>query len=134
MRIRKNQEDAGSAGIDMTPIIDIVFIMLIFFVLTASFQNQQSIRVERPVAQTTDQSEKETVIVTVDKSSMIWIDNRTVAKAQLSSAVRALVGGKKTSVIVNADKSISSGTLIEVIDQIRIAGVAHVAVATKTGD
>ena len=135
MRFRHRAESDREAGIDMTPLIDIVFIMLIFFVLTASFENQQTIAVDRPSANTADRSEKKgALIVSIDASGMIWFENRNVAKSELTALIRYAMGSQTMTAVVNADKKVESGLLIEVVDRIRMAGVGNVAIATQTAE
>ena len=109
MRFEHRDGRERDAGIDMTPMMDIVFIMLIFFVLTASFTQTQTLDVERPSTASHDKSAPEALVVSVDRSNIIWFDGRQVGKEEVT------------------------GLLIEVIDQIRLGGVANVAVATNAG-
>ena len=104
MRFEHRDGRERDAGIDMTPMMDIVFIMLIFFVLTASFTQTQTLDVERP----------------------------STASHGLT-CLNDAAAGRPVSVVVNADRLVPSGLLIEVIDQIRLGGVANVAVATNAG-
>ena len=131
MRFNYQEEAQHDAGIDMTPIIDIVFIMLIFFVLTASFNQQQTIKVDRPSTVVSDGAAKDTLIISIDASGMVWFENRSASKAEIAALVRSASAGKRVSAVVNADRRVESGLLIEVVDQVRIAGVSNVAVATE---
>lgn len=135
MRFEHRDGRERDAGIDMTPMMDIVFIMLIFFVLTASFtQTQtQTLDVERPSTASHDKSAPEALVVSVDRSNIIWFDGRQVGKEEVAGLVRGAAAGRPVSVVVNADRLVPSGLLIEVIDQIRLGGVANVAVATNAG-
>lgn len=135
MRFEHRDGRERDAGIDMTPMMDIVFIMLIFFVLTASFtQTQtQTLDVERPSTVSHDRSAPEALVVSVDRSNIIWFDGRQVGKEEVVGLVRGAAAGRPVSVVVNADRLVPSGLLIEVIDQIRLGGVANVAVATNAG-
>lgn len=129
MRFEHRDGRERDAGIDMTPMMDIVFIMLIFFVLTASFTQTQTLDVEA----SHDRSAPEALVVSVDRSNIIWFDGRQVGKEEVTGLVRGAAAGRPVSVVVNADRLVPSGLLIEVIDQIRLGGVANVAVATNAG-
>ena len=133
MRFRHNEDPAEQANVDMTPLIDVVFILLIFFILSASFQQQNQIRVERPNSQVTDSISSVSVTVSVDDQGQIWLDNQVVEVTMLTSRVKKKVAqASNVSVVINVDKSVDSGRLIQVIDKVRIAGVNNVAVATKS--
>lgn len=130
MRFQRSDDDAKDAGIDMTPIIDIVFIMLIFFVLTASFQTQQTLQVERPSTQSSDGAPKNTLVVAIDAAGLIWHDGRRIAKGEIAGIIRSEVARGEKNAVVNADRRAAAGLLVEVVDQIRLGGIPNVAVAT----
>ncbi|MEG3223790.1 biopolymer transporter ExbD [Vibrio gigantis] len=133
MRFRHNEESSEQANVDMTPLIDVVFILLIFFILSASFQQDNQINVERPNSKVTDATSSMSLSVAIDQQKQVWIDNKVVEVASLTSRVKQKVAqASNVSVIIDVDKSVESGLLIQVIDQVRIAGVNNVAVATES--
>ncbi|TGA71926.1 biopolymer transporter ExbD [Aliivibrio fischeri] len=133
MRFRHSEDSAEQANVDMTPLIDVVFILLIFFILSASFQQQNQIRVERPNSQVTDSISSVSLTVTVDEQGQIWLDNQMVEVAMLTNRVQQKTAqASNVSVVIDVDKSVDSGRLIQVIDKVRIAGVNNVAVATES--
>lgn len=133
MRFRHNEESSEQANVDMTPLIDVVFILLIFFILSASFQQDNQINVERPNSKVTDVTSSMSLSVAIDQQKQVWIDNKIVEVASLTSRVKQKVAqASNVSVIIDVDKSVESGLLIQVIDQVRIAGVNNVAVATES--
>lgn len=133
MRFRHNEESSEQANVDMTPLIDVVFILLIFFILSASFQQDNQINVERPNSKATDATSSMSLSVAIDQQKQVWIDNKIVKVASLTSRVKQKVAqASNVSVIIDVDKSVESGLLIQVIDQVRIAGVNNVAVATES--
>lgn len=133
MRFRHSEDSSEQANVDMTPLIDVVFILLIFFILSASFQQQNQIKVERPNSQVTDTISSVSVTVSVDQQGQIWLDNQAVEVAMLTSRVKQKVAqANNVSVVIDVDKSVDSGRLIQVIDKVRIAGVNNVAVATES--
>ncbi|MGC9423327.1 MULTISPECIES: ExbD/TolR family protein [Vibrio] len=133
MRFRHSEESSEQANVDMTPLIDVVFILLIFFILSASFQQQNQIKVERPNSQITDSLSSVSVTVSVDEQGQIWLDNQAVEVAMLTSRIKQKVTqANNVSVVIDVDKSVNSGRLIQVIDKVRIAGVNNVAVATES--
>ena len=132
LKWKSAQNARRDGGIDMTPLIDIVFILLIFFVLTANFSTQPTMTIERPSARSAQSGQKEAKVVTIDARGYIWWQERHVQPEELQTIFRSLGSDTQSTVIVHADKNVNTGLLIQVIDQIRLAGVAHVAVATES--
>ncbi|MDA0149958.1 MULTISPECIES: ExbD/TolR family protein [Vibrio] len=133
MRYRHSGDGGEQANVDMTPLIDVVFILLIFFILSASFQQQNQIKVERPNSQVTDAISSVSVMVTIDDQGQVWLDNQNVEVSMLTARVKQKASqANNVSVVIDVDKSVDSGRLIQVIDKVRIAGVNNVAVATES--
>lgn len=133
MRFRHSEDTHDQANVDMTPLIDVVFILLIFFILSASFQQQNQIKVERPNSQVSDAISSVSVTVSIDEQGQIWINNQSVEVAMLTSRIKQKAAqAANVSVVIDVDKSVDSGRLIQVIDKVRIAGVNNVAVATES--
>ena len=78
MRRQHTSPDADENAIDMTPMLDIVFIMLIFFIVTTSFVKESGVTVSRPSAQTAEQDKKGNIMVAIKPNGEIWIDKRAV--------------------------------------------------------
>jgi biopolymer transport protein ExbD len=126
-----NQESAAGS-INMTPLIDMVFILLIFFLVTASFTKESGIDVDRPTAQTAVREEQGSIIIGINKNGEIWMENQQI---DLSS-VRALVEhnhaqNPEGTVIILADENSRTGLTVEVLDQVRLAGVTNVSIAAS---
>ena len=127
-KIRK-QDDTG---IDLTPMMDIVFIMLIFFIVTTSFVKETGVDINRPNAETAERDEKGNILVAITSSNEIWIDKRRVdLKAVRANIERLKIEYPEGSVIIQADKESRSGLLVEAMDQIRLAGVQNTSIAAK---
>ncbi|WP_022962906.1 ExbD/TolR family protein [Halopseudomonas pelagia] len=135
MRMRRHH--AGNdeeAGIDMTPMLDIVFIMLIFFIVTSSFIKESGITVDSPSAASASEQPKGNILVAVSANGEIWIDRQQVDVRAVRAAVeRMRVDQPDSSVVVQADRESRSGLVIQVMDQIRLAGVQDVALAATAG-
>ncbi len=133
-RKRHTDSDDAVADIDMTPMMDIVFIMLIFFIVTTSFVKESGIEVNRPSAETAEQQKRGNIIVALKSNNEIWIDKRTVEVHQVRAHIERLRAEQpEGTVIISADKASSTGKLVEVMDQIRAAGVRDAAIATASG-
>ncbi len=122
-----------SSEIDMTPMLDIVFIMLIFFIVTASFIKESGIEVNRPTASTSTPNETAHIVVSIKNDGEIWIDKRPVdVRAVRANVLRLHVENPLGSVIIAADRDTKTHVLVAVLDQIRQAGIPNPAIATET--
>ncbi|CCE25628.1 MULTISPECIES: ExbD/TolR family protein [Methylotuvimicrobium] len=121
------------SDIDMTPMLDIVFIMLIFFIVTTSFVKESGIDVNRPTAQTAEKKEQANIIVSIKANGEIWIDKRAVdVRAVRANVARLQAENPLGSVIIAADRDTKTHVLVQVMDQIRLAGITNAAIATET--
>ncbi|HBA65451.1 ExbD/TolR family protein [Methylotuvimicrobium sp. KM1] len=121
------------SDIDMTPMLDIVFIMLIFFIVTTSFVKESGIDVNRPTAQTAEKKEQAHIIVSIKANGEIWIDKRAVdVRAVRANVARLQAENPLGSVIIAADRDTKTHVLVQVMDQIRLAGITNAAIATET--
>ena len=128
---RNNNEQ--SADIDMTPMLDIVFIMLIFFIVTTSFVKESGIDVNRPTAQTATRKEQGNIIVAIKPNGDVWIDKRLVdVRAVRANVARLHAEQPLGSVIIAADKETKVKDLTLVMDQIRLAGIMNASIATQS--
>lgn len=117
-------------GIDITPMMDIVFIMLIFFIVTASFVKETGINVNRPSASTAEKKSAASILVAINENNEVWIDKRMVDVRAVSVNIKRLLAeNPKGTVVVQADKSSKNGTLVQVLDQAKLAGATNVALA-----
>ncbi|MCC8190298.1 MAG: biopolymer transporter ExbD [Planctomycetes bacterium] len=123
-RVREETVD-----LNLTPLIDMIFILLIFFMVTASFVQESAVEVERPVAQTAE-SKNPAVIVSIDANSVVWVDNKTVdVRAVQSWMAQFLSASPEGAVVIAADAKSQTGVTIQVLDACRLAGVKNVSVA-----
>jgi len=119
-------------GIDMGPLIDMVFILLIFFAVSTTFTKDMQLELERPSAKSAAVASTKAVRVYVDRGGAVFVDEQPVRAWMLQSRIRDLLAtspGKK--VLVVADRLVPSERLIEVVDQCRLGGAAEVGVATE---
>lgn len=122
-----------TADIDMTPMLDIVFIMLIFFIVTSSFVKESGIDVNRPTAQTATRKEQGNIIVAIKPNGDVWIDKRLVdIRAVRANVSRLHAEQPLGSVVIAADKETKVKDLTQVMDQIRLAGIMNASIATET--
>lgn len=111
-------------GINVTPLVDICLVLLIIFMVTASYIVALSIKVELPKAQTGEQVQVTTLSVTIDRDSRAYLNGRLLDDATLREAIRQELAAKKdVQMIVSADKKVEHGTVIRYIDLAKQLGV-----------
>ena len=122
--------------LDMTPMLDIVFIMLIFFIVTTSFVKESGVTVSTPQAQTASQQENANSVIAITAAGEVWIDRRPVDPRSVRAIVARLhADNPEGSVIIQSDAEASTRMLVEVMDQVRLAGVEGIAIAAdKSGE
>lgn len=132
MRYNHTDQESSAANVNLTPLIDVVFILLIFFLVTASFTKEAGIDVNRPTAQTAVRQEQGNLIIAINKSGEIWIDNQLVDLRTIRAHIERLhAQNPEGTVIILADKESRTGTAVDVLDQVRLAGVTNVAIAAE---
>lgn len=130
-RKRRNSDDEETA-IDMTPMLDIVFIMLIFFIVTTSFVKEAGVDINRPAASTGKKTDSKSLVVAITKDGDVYIDGNQVDVQTVRPLVESLrAQDPESAVMVQADDASRTGALIKVMDQIRAAGVTNISVATQ---
>ena len=131
-RVSREQDDSE---VNMTPMLDVVFIMLIFFIVTASFVKESGIDVNRPDAATAVKKERGNILVAISSSGQIWIDKRQVDPRALRANIERLhAENPQGSVVIQADKDSKNGLLVQVMDAARLAGVYNVSIAAQESD
>lgn len=124
--------DEDESAIDITPMLDVVFIMLIFFIVTATFVKEAGIDVNRPDAATAVKQEKANILIAISAKNEIWIDRRRVDIRSVRPNIERLhAENPQGSVVIQADKDSKTETLIKVMDASRSAGVFNVAIAAQ---
>ncbi len=133
MRNRHTRQQSGAiAEINMTPLIDMVFILLIFFIVTTSFVKETGVDVNRPSAKTAVKKEHANILISITPNDEVWMDKRKIDRRAVRANVERMhAENPEGSVIILADKEAKTGLLIEVMDQARLAGVANVSIAAQ---
>jgi biopolymer transport protein ExbD len=128
--VRRNNRSV--AELNMAPLIDMVFILLIFFLVTTSFVKETGIDVTRPTAATAVSQSKATILIGIDSANRIYIDHREVdVRAVRANVERTLAENPQGAVVVVADKASSTGVVIQVMDGCRMAGAQNVSLAAS---
>ncbi|MBD3634752.1 MAG: biopolymer transporter ExbD [Methylophaga sp.] len=133
MRNRHSRRQSGGiADINMTPLIDMVFILLIFFIVTTSFVKETGVDVNRPTAKTAVKKERANILISIRANDEIWMDKRQIDRRAVRANVERMhAENPEGSVIILADEEAKTGLLIEVMDQARLAGVSNVSIAAE---
>ena len=128
MRKIAKQQDQGGAEIDLTPMLDVVFIMLIFFIVVASFIKEAGVEVNRPDDNQPDNPEDSTsILVEVASDNQIWMENRRVdIRAVRANIQRLLAEDPESPVTIKVEKGAEAGIVVDVADAARESGVAAV--------
>jgi biopolymer transport protein ExbD len=132
--MRKRIAAPEENNIDLTPMLDVVFIMLIFFIVTTSFVKEAGIDVNRPSAATAQKKPKASILIAINQTGDIWIDKRKVDVRSVRANVEKLhAESPEGSVVIQADKSSNTGVLVQVMDQVRLGGVTNISIAASEG-
>jgi len=130
MRFRKKKEQLSE--VDISPLIDMVFILLIFFMVSSTFIKDMKLDLERPGASSATRTSSKVIRVYLDNQAQTYVDGQPVKVWAIQSKLRDLLRtSTEKSVLVVADETIPVEKLIEVVDQCRMSGAKDVAVATK---
>ncbi|MCL2207566.1 MAG: biopolymer transporter ExbD [Fibromonadales bacterium] len=123
----KNRREAT---IDIAPLLDMVFILLIFFIVTSTFTRETGVEVSKPQAQTASQLEKENILIAITRDGTIHIDERQVDLAGLSDVLKGILAkNPDREAVLIADKNAITEKLVSVIDACTLAGVKKVSIA-----
>jgi len=126
------RNNRASVELNIAPLIDMVFILLIFFLVTTSFVKETGVEVNRPTAATAVSQSKATILIGIDAADRIYFDHREVdVRAVRANVERALAENPEGAVVVVADRASTTGTAIQVMDGCRLAGAANVSLAAR---
>lgn len=132
MRRRHVRQQSEANQVNLTPMIDMVFILLIFFLVTTSFVKEAGIDVNRPVAQTAKSKERGMIRIALSEKGEIWMERRPIdIRAVRAHVERMLAENPEAQVIVLADETARTGLLVQVMDQVRLAGVQNISIAAR---
>ena len=127
-QVSNNEENQ----IELTPMLDVVFIMLIFFIVTTSFVKESGIEVSRPNAKTAEKQERASIFIAIDNKGQIFLQKRKIDIDAVRANIEKLhAESPEGSVVIQADKASKTGILVKVMDQIRLAGVKNISVAAS---
>jgi biopolymer transport protein ExbD len=130
MRYRNTQQE--EATVDISPLIDMVFILLIFFMVTTTFVKDMKLELDRPSAASASNASTKAIRVFIDQYGEVYVDNQPVRVYSLQSKLRDMLRiSTEKSVLVVTDENVAAKLVLEVVDQTRLAGATDVGVATE---
>lgn len=124
---RRTQIEKGF--IDLTPLVNVFFLLLIFFMFTSSFIFQPGIKVNLPKAVTSEVVQQETVVLIITKDDKLYLSEREISKDELLSKLK-LISKEKASLLIKADSRASLGCVVDIWDKCRAEGVSQINIAT----
>lgn len=129
---RRTKRESEEAAIDLTPMLDVVFIMLIFFIVTTSFVKEAGIDVNRPKASQAKSKPSATIFLAIRANGEVWLDKRAVDVERVGAQIEKMLAESPTdTVIVQADKESKHGVVVSVMDQIKLAGIEKIVIAAE---
>jgi biopolymer transport protein ExbD len=136
--MRKKQSSLGvdeeENEINLTPMLDVVFIMLIFFIVTATFIKEAGIQVERPDTITADSQDDASILIAISEADEIWIDRQQRDPRAVRGILERLhAENPKGSIVIQADEESTNEMLVIVMEAAKAAGVTNVAIASDDG-
>jgi biopolymer transport protein ExbD len=124
-------DDDDGAGIDISPLIDCVFILLIFFIVTTSFVEETGVEVDKPQAASASQLEKTSVLIAVTAGGQVVYGGREIGISGVQPLVRRMLQQEEVPVVVQVDQNAHAGLFVRVIDEAKLGGAKKVSVATQ---
>ncbi|EJG1184682.1 TPA: biopolymer transporter ExbD [Vibrio parahaemolyticus] len=135
MKRRYSTDSSDETAIDMTPMLDIVFIMLIFFIVTTSFVKEAGLEVNRPTASSAQTVKKGNIMVAIGAAGDVWVDKRRIeVDAVRANIERLRAESPDGAVVIQADTEANAGVVVKVMDQIKMAGVESISIAATNKD
>lgn len=130
--MRHRRAASEDAGIDISPLIDMVFILLIFFMVSTTFVKDMDLDINRPKASTATVSSTKAIRIYIARDGSTYLDGEPIRVWMIQSRVKDMLrAGGSGSVLVVTDEGVAAQKLIEVVDQARLAGAEDVGVATE---
>ena len=128
--IRK--KSSNNETVDVSPLIDMVFILLIFFMVSTTFIKDMQVDLNRPGAASSRPSSSKSIRVFIDRNEKIYVDGQSVRPWVLQGKIRDMAkSSPEASVLVVTDRKVSADKLVDVVDQCRLAGIKDIGVATE---
>lgn len=117
---------------NMAPLVDVVFILLLFFMVTSHISLEPSIHVKLPQSKTSQHREPNEIVLSISREGQVFIGEKKIEIEEIRSAIqKELQGANEKSIKIRADKGVSVGTLIRVVDEVRLSGAHGFSIVTE---
>jgi len=127
---QRRQSESSSMGITLAPLVDVVFLLLIFFMVSTTFQVQPGLEVNLPQSSSTTEVESEPWVITIRPEGNLYLDNEQISLSDLKETL----GESDRGVILKADRQVPHGAVVSVLDQVKEAGIGVVDISTRPVD
>jgi len=121
-RLQRRLEQQSSQSIDMSPLLDVVFILLIFFIVTTVFVKETGVEVDKPQAISAERLEKTAVLLAITNAGEVYYDSANIGVAGVRAILEQIQKNDQRPVVIQADKTVSTELLLQVIDEAKLAG------------
>lgn len=128
-RLQQRLDQQTEQGIDMSPLLDVVFILLIFFIVTTVFVRETGVEVDKPQAISASQLEKTVILLAITDAGEVFYDGTQIGVVGVRSTLEQLQQRDPRPVVIQADKNVPTQRLLEVIDEAKLAGSTSVNLA-----
>lgn len=132
-RLAQRIEQEQSNNIDLSPLLDVVFILLIFFIVTTVFVKESGIEVDKPKAVSSERLERNVILLAISASGEVMYDGANIGVSGVRATIAHALAKQKKALVIQADKKTSAQLLVDVIDQAKLAGAGQINIATKRG-
>lgn len=126
-----SSDEGGDQSIDMSPLIDCVFILLIFFIVTTTFVEETGVEVDKPQAASAERLEKTSILIALTDKGEVIYGGREIGVVGVQPLVKRMLQAEEVPVIIQADGASQSGLLVRIIDEAKLAGAAKVSLASS---
>lgn len=125
------QDDEGESTIDISPLIDCVFILLIFFIVTTTFVEETGVEVDKPQAASSVQLEKTSILIALTANGQVVYAGKEIGIGGVQNVVKRELQDEDRPVIIQADKAAASGLLVKIVGEAKLGGATKVSVSTS---
>ena len=126
----REKQSRGSGEINISPLIDVVFILLIFFIVTTVFVDETGVEVEKPRAASQQELDKNSILIGITAEGGVYYGGREIGVGGVRAVVGRLIKGEDLPVVIQADRRAATQKTVEVLDEAKLAGAVRVFVST----
>lgn len=128
--LQERLEQDPEHAINLSPLIDVVFILLIFFIVTTVFVKETGVKVEKPVAVTAQKLENELILLAITPAGEVIYDHSNIGVSGVRSTISALLMIQERPVVIQADRKVTTDLLVRVMDEAKLGGAKSISIGT----